>query len=431
MCGLIAFAACFGAIASAQEYRTDPINEKARGHLVAVQRAVKTPGDYDANKAIFDEFFTQYYFPLMTRPTPDGLAALGKLRYDLFNRYLWDTTNQALQAKLTELAYDAMLKISANVLELKPVEVAEPPYHPAVRYNAILVVGMLDEKYAVEGTGNSVPKPYPPATKVLTSIVDGATTKNRFPPPVILGALVGLERHAKYRDTMDPATASAMSAALLKFVNHDKPIQDMDRKPYAWLRLRAANALATMGQVGQNNAVHDALIKRIGDFTSLDDRCETASMLAKLSYEGAKIDSKAALDSVFQLARDLGEEETKRAEDFELMRTSGGGGAYAYVPTIGVGGDQEEYDPYPRRHVLARLLQLNAGMEALKKVVPDEDKKKIDDVQAAIKPVIEKASDDDVISGRVAEAVIIMANAINQAAPTADADAGVEEELDL
>jgi hypothetical protein len=429
---LVIIASCFAASSVAQEYRTDPIKAEARGHLVDVQRSVKTPADYAANKAKFDEFFAQFYFPMMTRPTPDGLAVLGKMRADLFSRYLWETTNAQLQADLTKLAYDAMLKISANVTELKPqVKVADPPYHPAVRYNAILIVGMLDEKYAVPGVENSKPVPYPPATKILTQIVDSATSTNRFPPSVVLGALVGLERHARYRDTMDPAVANAMTKALLKFANHEKPIQDMDRKAYAWLRLRAANALATMGQVGQDNAVHDTLIKLIGNFKSLDDRCETAAMLARLNYEGAKVDPQPALGAIFQLARDLSAAEVKRAEDFELMRSSGSGVAFELMQPGFNGGNQEPYDPYPRRHVLARLLQLRAGLEALKKAVPEDDQKNLDGLQAAIKPVIDKAQDEKTISGRVAEAVGMMAVAIDQAIPAGDADAAIEEELEI
>jgi hypothetical protein len=428
---LVAIVVSFAGIASAQEYRTDNIDANARGHSIDVQRSVKNPADYTANKAKLAEYFQKYYFPSMTRPTPEALAELSKRRNDLFKLHLWATTNEELQSDLTALTHETMLKIAANVLELKPqIVVADPPYHPAVRYNAVLILGMLDEKYAVEGAANAVPKPYPPATKILTSIVDSATTTTRFPPPVILGALIGLERHAQYRDTMDPATAAAMSTALVKFVNHDKPIQDMDPKAYAWLRLRAASALARMGAVGQNNDVHDALIKLIGSFKTIDDRCETASMLGRLKYEGAKIDNKAALDTIFQLARDVADEEAKRAEDFEMMRTTGGG-AYAFVqPTTLGASDEEQYDPYPRKHVLARLLQLMAGLDALKKAVPEEDQKKIDAVKAAIKPVIDKASDEKTISGRVAEAVGTMQIAINEAAPSAEEPAA-EEELDL
>ena len=134
---------------------------------------------------------------------------------------------------------------------------------------------------------------------------------------------------------------------------------------------------------------------------------------------------------MFQLARDLGAEEAKRAEDFETMRATGTG-PYAGIPLSNSFGtaEEEEYDPYPRRQVLARLILLRTGLDALKKAVPEEDQKKIEAVKAAIKPAIDKAGDEKTITGRVAEAVKAMEPAINEAAPPAEMPAK-EGELDL
>jgi hypothetical protein len=416
---------CLARASWAQEYRADPIDEEARRGGARAQQWVKDPAAYAQDKARFDAYFQSYYFPVMTHSSPENLAVLGKLRYDLVNKFLRGTTNQELQTNLTNMAYDAMLKVAANLETLSPPKVADPPYHPAVRYNAILVIGMLDETYA---SGAQPPKPYPKATSAMTSIVKSGMTNDRFPPPVVLGALIGLERHAAYRDTMAPATADAMTKALLDFVNNDKPIQGMDRKAFAWLRLRAASALARTGQVGPNNAIHDAIIKLVGELKTLDDRVEAAALLAKLKYDGAKIDADASSEALFQLARDVAAEESKRAEEYQLVRSGGGGGTF---PMPGADLGDEEYDPYPRNHVLARLMQITAGLEAIKKAVPDEGKKKIDAVIAAIKPVIDKAKDDRTISGRVAEAIGPMEIAINQAAPPPAAAATADEELDI
>ena len=164
---LAAFVACIATSALAQEYRTDPIDENAKKNGYKGS-GVKDPAVYSADKAIFDEYFQKAYFPSMTHPTSEGLAELGRLRSDLFSKYLRETSNQQFQTNLSKMAYDAMLKVAANMEQLNPPQVADPPYHPAVRYNAILIVGMLDEKYAADGT----PKPYPAATKVMTLIVD-------------------------------------------------------------------------------------------------------------------------------------------------------------------------------------------------------------------------------------------------------------------
>jgi hypothetical protein len=424
----IALLTCLAGASWAQDYRSDPIVEEARraggGRIL---QWVKDPAAYAQDKARFDAYFQKYYFPVMTHSSPENLAVLGKLRYDLINKFLRGTTNQDLQNNLTNMAYDAMLKVAANVETLNPPKVADPPYHPAVRYNAILAIGMLDETYA---SGGQPPKPYPKATAAMTSIVKSGMANDRFPPPVVLGAIIGLERHARYRDTMAPATADAMTQALLEFVNNDKPIQGMDRKAFAWLRLRAASALARTGQVGPNNAIHDAIIKLVSELKSLDDRVEAAALLANLKYDGAKINADASSEALFQLARDVAAEESKRAEEYQLMKS--GGGTYTPFPTSSYGGSgDEEFDPYPRNHVLARLVQITSGLEAIKKAVPDEGKKKVEAVIAAIKPVIDKAKDDRTISGRVAEAIGPMEIAINQAAPPPAAAAAADDELDI
>ena len=80
---------------------------------------------------------------------PCGLGELGKLRYELFKQYLWNTTNEQLQADLTELARQATGRIVLNAA-----------YHPAVRYNAVLVLGMLDQQYAIEGKRPAKPLPW-------------------------------------------------------------------------------------------------------------------------------------------------------------------------------------------------------------------------------------------------------------------------------
>src|SRR5262249_19732312 len=150
---------------------------------------------------------------------------------------------------------------------------------PALRYNAVLVIGMLDQEYAIDsGAGRRPPKPLPEANEFLTQIVSLAADDKPVPPTLLLGALIGLERHAQYHASLPPNDVAAMSAAMLKIVAHEKPIQDMDRDAYAWIRMRAATALAKIGNLGEQNAVHNALIKMITYSKSLDDRCEVAGL---------------------------------------------------------------------------------------------------------------------------------------------------------
>ncbi len=94
----------------------------------------------------------------MTRTEPDKLGDVGKLREDLFKTFLWKSTDPTLQHDLTQLAFGQMEKI---------VGADNPPCHPAARYNAILIIGLLDEKYSPDG--RQPPVVYAPATKAMTS----------------------------------------------------------------------------------------------------------------------------------------------------------------------------------------------------------------------------------------------------------------------
>jgi hypothetical protein len=251
---------------------------------------------------------------------------------------------------------------------------------------------------------------------------------------VILGAVIGLERHAQYREALSPAAVQAMTAALVKLVAHDEPIQDMDRTAYAWLRLRAASALVRFGSVGPNNSVHDALVGLIGELTSLDDRCSAAALLAQIKYDGAKVDGAATAEALFALARDVAADGKKQAEKSHEAINRGGG----YVPDAGAvyssdGTTQQE--KFPRRKILSRLVDLRTGLRAVKpeqgqSIVPADAQPKVDAVIAAINPVIQSALDKGTVELKLTQDIITMASAIDQAVPAAQpaAAAAAEEE---
>ncbi len=418
----------------AVEYRSDPPDPKAKANMGLARASVRDPSRYAAEKAKIDEYFEKFYFPDMTGTAPEDLARLGDSRYKLFKDYLWASTNAEFQQQLTNKAYTAMI----NVLKAQ-----NPPYHPAVRFNAVLIIGMLDRQYGVEGSG--APEPLPQATKVLVAIVDSATVNDRFAPPVILGALIGLERHAQLRQSVAPDDLNKMTAAVLKLINNDKPIQDMDPRAYAWLRLRAASVLAHFGTVGPENSFHNAYMKLAGDLKAMDDRCAASALLAKVDYKQVKLPDPVAVEPLFKLARDLAAEEAKRAKEFRQQEIGSGGatlggggvgrGSYApagrmegygggYGGGYGATGDVlEEQERFPRRHVLARITDLKAGLDAVKPAVPAETQAKIDAVLAALNPVRTQAVDKEVGELAFAGSIVAMASAVETAAAPVKAPA--------
>jgi hypothetical protein len=443
---LVLFVAGLASVVYAQQlavqYRSDPPDAKLKTYG-GVARALVKQGSYASEKAKIDEYFDKFYFPDMTGTSPEELGRLGDSRYKLFKDYLWESTDAAFQQTLTNKAFTAMINV------LKP---QNPPYHPAVRFNAVLVIGMLDRQYGVEGSRPS--EPLPQATKALVAIIDSATVKEIFSPAVILGAVIGLERHAQLRQSLAADDVAKMTAALLKLINHEKPIQDMDPAAYAWLRLRAASALSHLRTVGPDNNFHNAIVKLAGELKSMDDRCEAAALLARTDYKQVKLEDPAASEPLLKLARDLAAEEAKRAKDFQQEEVGLGGvgggagigrGAYgpsrnpygpgggarmeAYGGAYGGTGDVlEEQERFPRRHVLARLTDLKAGLEAVKPAVPAETQAKIDAILTAMAPVRTQAVDKEIGELAFASSIVAMAAAIERAAKPADAPAAANEE---
>lgn len=306
---------CVVSSAAAQEYRTDPVDNKSRVYSANAKQWLSNPAAYTADKAHFDEYFDKYYFPEMTRSDDVALGRLGDARFNLFKKFLWATSNAQLQQDLTDTAYKKMLDIVK----------ANPPYHPAVRYNAVLVLGLLDQQYAVSAAGSSrPPKPLPEANAFLCKIINAAADDKPVPPPLVLGSLIGLERHAQFKDGLPPDAVATTTAAVLKLVTHEKPIQEMDPEAYAWIRLRAAGVLAKLGAVGDKNSVHNALVKLISNSKSLDDRCEVAGLLDKITYKDVKLDDATTAEPLFALARDIAAAEDKRAADFQNQFSSTG-----------------------------------------------------------------------------------------------------------
>jgi len=398
----------------AQEWQTLPVDESLKSSRSAALQYLNDPAAIATNKGKFDDYFTKFYFPSMTRTEPEALGNLGKIRDDFFKQILWKAKNPQTQQELTNMALSQLGKI------------VSAPCHPQVRYNAILFIGMLDEQYS---DGRQPPKPLPKATKALTSIVDRATTDNSFPPAVILGAVVGLERHALYRQSMTPDVVNAMSAALMKLVAHDEPIQEMNSSAYSWLRLRAASALTRLGTVGDKNSIHAAVIKLASSGKSVDDRCSAAAMLDRLEYKNVKLDDAGTAEPLFALARDVCTAEDKRASEFQDQYSTTGGlpSQFASIGPEVPGNPANALEVYPRRQTLARIMDLRTALKKVKPSLAEETQKKTDAVVTALNAAITSASDKGTTPLALVESIRTMASAINQVVPAPEKAADKEE----
>ena len=356
----------------------------------------------------------------MTHADDADLGRLGESRYNLFKKYLWATNNTQLQQDLTDMAFTALGRRIAN-----------PEYHPAFRYNAILVIGMLDEQYA--NAPGQIPKPLPKATKALTGVV--GTRLPTIPKAVFRpGHPRGNHRIRApcvsfVRRSLPKRSPAMTAAALVKLVTQRRaPSKQWSPTPTPGCDCERPRRWPSLAAWARRIAFITHLVKLVSSTKSLDDRCEAVGLLDKLdkiTYKDVKLDNAPTADSLFGLARDVATAEDKRAADFQNQYSGGG----TSMPALrgpgpgqfsGIGEEQQE--TYPRRVVLARLKNLRAALAKVKPALPAETQKKVDDLIKVIDPAITAASDKNTIELKLAKEIRTMAAAVNKAVPAPAAE---------
>jgi hypothetical protein len=415
---VLAAASMWSSLAVGQQYQADEVDDKARMQGPVAQNIIRDPSRYATDKDKFTEYFQKYYFPAMTRFQPDELAELGKLRQELFGRFLWSSRDENLQRDLTDMAYKAM----------KPVAFPGAKYHPAVRYNAVIVLGMLDDQYAIEQAGaQRPPKPHREANDLLTKFIDHAASGNRVQSAMVVGALVGLDRHARFADQLERGAPEKMSAAVVKLASKDDPLPEVDAEVTDWIRVQSAGVLAKLGKAAPKPEALQAMAKMIAGETvpkmSLDSRGQIAALLGTMKLDGANAEGAALAAAMLNLADEVATAEAKEGLAFQELSLRGGGGygGAGGGPSSKMSKGRLKIDLETQvaeldvRVLLARLIDLRAGLNAVKGIAPADKQPVFDTIVAAIGQVLTKAGSEDKIDLEVASDVVTMANAIRTA----------------
>ncbi len=401
--------------AYAQKYETIPVklDPKEMNRLKAdLTAALRNPAGFGASQQGVDDYLKKGLFPKMTGYSPESLGELAGHREDLF-KYIATAANPSSQQYLIELTFNV-----SRVL-------ARGDYHPAVRYNAVLMLGELDQQLA---TAANPPVPHPKATQELLELVEKDSFKNQkgatipVPESVKLGAVLGLERHTRYG--VAPQLAERLTKALIGVMASKTP-EDVDADVHDWTRSSAALALANQYAKAPTKEVQAALTALIADQeVELDDRCATAGAMKKITYAaGADIDGKATTDALGQLTMDVITNAAKLAEEFneEALGTTdlsnmGGGGRGGYGGGRGgygggrggYGGmDDEEKGPqFERRQLFAQLHNIGAGSSSLKAALADDSKARLEELIATLGPVMQTMDSKDAAEVDVTQEVL-------------------------
>ena len=265
--------------------------QRARDRSLTYNNARKVlsnqiPAD-DAGKKILDEWYMSYFLPSFT--SAENRGKLPEMRNDLLSKDLRPAKQQA-----------AILHLRGLVMKYMKAFAQSPGtynFHPAVRYNAMLVIGDLNlVEYGARYANNQkamVPEPLPEALDLLISEYKSPTQIDA----VRVAALVGLDRHVKL-DLGRPAEGRISGPK--KKVIVDEMIALLNAVPpatrspegHTWMQRRAIDILAAAGMVGLYPEANAALEKIVADKDApISLRCTASEALAQWPQGSNKVDA--------------------------------------------------------------------------------------------------------------------------------------------
>src|SRR5262249_44218058 len=134
-------------------------------------------------------------------------------RKNLFIQYMQKT-------KIPEV-HDYLVKITLA----KMVEIAKGDFHPVARYNAVVLIGELNQKELVQVGGATPPEPF---SGMVPPLVEALTDPKQL-DVVKVAALMGLFRYVEWdskqpvQKRLPPAVIDQIDAACLQIINDKAP----------------------------------------------------------------------------------------------------------------------------------------------------------------------------------------------------------------
>ena len=363
----------------ARNYKADPKDNSLsnRGQIV---RKFVNRGEGD--RAEFEAYFSKYFFPSLTDPSSKALGVLGEHTGSLFKNYLYKAQDPSVQKWLSDRA----LAWGARVAR-------DRAYHPAVRLNAVMVVGRIDDTY-----DSNAPVPSAQANQFLCQIAAACATSERAPKYLLTGALTGLERHSRFLSGMPAQRKQQTAGTLYRVLNLDELPGDYAPGVRDWVYLQAAQAVANLKTPGPRGVFMAAMAKRVADANlEIDTRVEIASMLEQLNAQpGAP--AEPVVRAIAGLAAAVADREREFAEEFEDRRSSRG--RSSLVPGRDPSarrlkaGDRNGMEMI-REPMIEALDFLQQGVKATIGFAGEEDRATLKRIDDAITPALEAATDVD------------------------------------
>ncbi|MEE3372788.1 MAG: hypothetical protein VX346_25865 [Planctomycetota bacterium] len=322
----------------AAQWQLNPDDAKASK---ATERKIKTAAG-NARKALangiadaaqFNAYYTTYYFPRMTRYDPVSLGELAGNRQELLRR-LQSSRNPAAKTALNNLALTEMAKLVTG------------NYHPAVRYNAMLLVGAINSREGRSTNPVQEPLPVPQAMVIMLAALEQPDQHDA----VTVAALVGVLRHVDLdrqlealqgRNGFIDATSRQRIATIARtLVEQQAPPAGRSLAGHTWIRRRALEILGSVpGSAGSLATLSLNLLSADANVVPLSLRCTAARMLERvrdpqgLNAAPAEVAEQLGQFAVVAVRGELARVESRDKRQQQLDNYSGAAG-----PAGGFGG---------------------------------------------------------------------------------------------
>lgn len=294
----------------------DPADDAGAKRIVAQNKSAlgKMRGQVRGileGKGTFDEvlvngYFEKILFAEMTQTSDEDFEQLPKRRQDFFTQFVY----RAAPSMHTHLVNNITLPRMQQIVENKTFKDEEATWHPAVRYNAMLIIGRLNSAEAVTRGNVKLPVAHAGARAyMLDKFTDPALDDG-----IRVAALLGLLRHAELDgqlaagERMDGKQKRDIINAMKDVI--DAPPGNRTPEGHAWLQRRAIQVLGALRDPGAVEAetpvggVAALLMGIINDESKrMSYRCAAAAAYGKLVFPpSAKFDKVRAVDDLARIA---------------------------------------------------------------------------------------------------------------------------------
>jgi hypothetical protein len=221
-----------------RDYNGVPIVEN-RQRKSRVGLLINGNGKFE-NQTQKDEVEQEFLCRVAEMTWTDRLPRLTKLRKDI-------KRDLGLAGRADKESKEIHVFLNAKVFEFAKYLVENDKFHPASRYNAMIVIGYIDQTEGdIVGKGAI---PLKGTLDYLRNVLD-PTGGEKYPEILRIGAMCGIARHAEL--AMSPTDTANMIRTMTSIVGADQPLPNTSPTGHAWLRHRGAQVLGALAETSPN-----------------------------------------------------------------------------------------------------------------------------------------------------------------------------------